>query len=912
MTRASLVLFRALLAAYPRRFRRRFGAAMEQSFRDGYAHACAAGGNAAAAFVARACIDTALNAIMVRAVTLRDWLLWPDPIGSHQQKRTSDMWWQILINDARYAFRMFRRSPVFAGLAIVALGLGIGANTAIFTLVDGVLLRPLPYAQPDRLVMIWSTNAREHRDREVVSPLDFMDFKRASAFSSVEAAYSFVIGGTWISNTGAEPITFTAVTSRLFETLGRAPMLGRTFTSDDVQTGVVISYDFWQKRLGGDPAVLGRVLNIQYQPRSIVGVMPKDFVFPYRAMLGPSGFSSSLSVDMWFPLAFVDDNAFTRATATAPLSRQVRMLSVVARLKDGVTPEQAGAELQGIARQIGSSRPDTNTGIGVSIVPAHEQAVGNARPALLLLVGGVGLVLLMACINVANMLLARSTSRQKELAIRSALGAGRSRLISQTLVESVLLGALGGMMALAFLRLSIRGILALAPPELPRISEIHPDVDVLLFAAALSVMTGIATGLVPAFASSRADVNSGLKQAGRSATSGRAHQRVRSALVVIEAALAVVLTVGAGLLVRSFVSILSTDPGFQVEHLLTLQLTIPPKYNGIEQRRTVYADLESRLRAIPGVTDVGGTTRLPLGSTNVSTRINIEGRTVPPSQWPEAEFRRSVFDYFSTMGIPVLRGRVFTAQDGPNAPAVCVINEAMARQMFAGVDPVGRRLKFGTADGPWVTIVGVIGDIHHSALDAPPQPEVYVNYLSNPPSNPFIVLRTTTDPASIVPAVRAQVLAVDADIASNDIRPMAGVLSNSVAERRFILLLAVSFGVLSLVMAAVGVYGVMALVVSERAPEMAIRLALGASPSRVLQQVLRYGLLLAGAGAAIGLAASAAIAPSMRSLLFGVRPVDPVTFIVVPSLVMAVAVVACVGPACRSMRVDPVRALRMD
>jgi predicted permease len=912
VTRASLVLFRALLAAYPRRFRRRFAEAMEQSFREGYAHAATAGTAAALVFVVRACIDTGVNAVALRAVRLRDRVLWPDPIGLHQQKRTSDMWWQILVSDARYAFRMFRRNPVFAALAVVALGLGIGANTAIFTLVDSVLLRPLPYAHPDRLVMIWSSNEREHRDRDVVSPLDFMDFKRASAFSSVEAAYSFVIGGTWISKTGAEPITFTAVTSQLFETLGRAPILGRTFTPDDLQTGVLISYDFWQKRLGGDSAVLGRVLNIQYQPRTIVGVMPKDFIFPYRAMLGPSGFSSSLSVDMWFPLAFVDDNAFTRATATAPLSRQVRMLSVIARLADGHTREQASAELQGIARQIRGTHADTNGNIGVSIVPAHEQAVGSVRPALLLLVGGVGLVLLMSCINVANMLLARSTSRQRELAIRSALGAGRNRLIVQTLVESVLLGGLGGLMALAFLRLSVHGIVALAPPELPRLGEISPDMSVLLFAAALSVITGVATGLVPAFASSRGDVNSGLKQAGRSATSGRGQQRVRSALVILEAALAVVLTVSAGLLVRSFVSILSTDPGFQVEHLLTLQLTIPPKYNGTEQRRTMYADLEARLRAIPGVTDVGGTTRLPLGSTNVSTKINIEGRSVPPSQWPEAEFRRSVFDYFSTMGIPLRRGRLFTKQDGPNAPPVCVINETMARQMFAGIDPVGRRIKFGSADGPWVTIVGVIGDIRHSALDAPPQPEVYINYLVNPPSNPFIVLKTNADPASIVPAVRAQLQAVDKDIASNDIRPMTGVLSNSVAERRFILLLAVSFGVLSLLMAAVGVYGVMALVVSERAPEMAIRLALGASPSRVLQQVLQYGLVLAGAGAALGVAVSAVVAPSMRSLLFGVRPVDPFTFIAVPSLVVAVAVAACAGPAWRSMRVDPVRALRME
>ena len=903
------LLYRAILAVHPPRFRRRFGPAMEQSFRD----ACVqTAGVARAWFIVRACWDAGVNAVVLRALAVRDRLLWPDPIGSHQQKRTSDMWWQILANDVRYALRLFRRNPMFVTLAVVALGLGIGANTAIFTLVDGVLLRPLPYSHPDRLVMLWSTNPREHRDHDVVSPLDFADYKQASSFSAVEAAYSFVIGGIWTTGTGAEPITMTAVTPGLFDTLGRAPALGRTFTDADADTGVLVSYDFWQKRLGGDPAVLGRSLNIFYAPRTVVGVMPKDFVFPYRAMLGPSGFSRSTTVDVWVPLTFVDPRTFNRSTGTAPLARGIRMLSVVARLKDGVTASQAGAEVQAIAAQLAASQPDTNKGVGGLVVPVHEQAVGGARPALLLLLGGVGLVLLMACVNLANMLLARSASRQKELAIRAALGAGRRRLMLQTLVESVLLGCMGGALAFAFLRLSLNGILALAPPELPRIAEVHANAAVLLFTAALSIATGVIIGLFPAMASSRADVNSGLKQATRSATSGRAQRRVRTVLVVAEAALAVVLTVGAGLLVRSFVSLLSTDPGFQAEHLLTLQLTLPPKYNAVDPRRVMYADLKSRLERIDGVTGIGGTTRLPLGSTNVTTKIVVEGRSIPPSQWPEAEFRRSVFDFFSTMGIPVLHGRGFTPEDGPNAPSVCVINETMARQMFAGEDPIGKRVKFGSAEGPWSTIVGVIGDIRDSTLEERPHPEVYVNYLSNPPTNPFIVIRTARDPESIVPAVRAALTAVDTNIASNDIRTMETVLSNSVAERRFILLLGSAFGLLALLMAAVGVYGVMALVVSERTAEIAIRLALGAGRPRVLSQVLWQGLALAGAGTLVGIAASAAIAPSMRSLLFGVTPVDPLTFFVVPALVLAVAAAACLGPAWRSMRVDPVRALRME
>jgi putative ABC transport system permease protein len=909
VTRAVLLCYRVLLLAHPRKFRRRFGAGMVQSFQEGY---FARHGAARSMFAVRAMADAAANAVLLRLLAIRDRLFWPDPLSFDQQKGRPDMWWQVLLGDARYAFRTFRRNPVFAALAVLALGLGIGANTAIFTLVDGVLLRPLPYARPDRLVMIWSTNPREHRAQDVVSPRDYEDLTRASSFTSAGAAYSFVIGGTWKTDTGTEPITVTAVTPGLFTTLGRAPALGRAFTDAELHSAVVISYDFWQRRLGGDPAVLGRVLNLMYEPRTIVGVMPRDFVFPYRAMLGPSGFSRSLTVDAWLPLAFVNEEAFTRATGTAPLSRSIRMLSVVARLKDGVTPRQAAAEVDGLAAQLAGSYPDTNKGIGSSVVPVHEQAVGGAKPALLLLLGGVGLVLLMACVNLANMLLARSTARQKELAIRAALGAGRRRLMIQTLVESVLLAAMGGALALVCLRLSLNGILALAPPELPRVNEVRPDLMVLLFTGALSIATGLVIGLLPALSSSRTDVNSGLKQSSRGATSGRAQRRARSALIIAEAALAVILTAGAGLLIRSFVSLLEVDPGFQVEHLLTMQLTLPPRYNAVEPRRVLYADLESRLESVPGVTAVGGTTRLPLGSTNLTTKIVVEGRGLPPAQWPEAEFRRSVFDYFAAMGIPVLRGRSFTATDGPNAPPVCIINETMARQMFPGEDPVGKHIKFSTTEGPWVTIVGVIGDIRHSALDARPEPEVYVNYLSSPPTNPFLVVRTTGDAASMAPAIRAQLLAADKDIATNDIRTMSAVLSNSVAERRFVLLLATAFGLLALVMAAVGVYGVMALVVSERASEMAIRLALGAEPSRVLRLVLRQGLSLALAGCAIGVVAAIVIAPSISSQLFGVRPVDPLTLVSVTLIVLGIAALACFVPARRTMRIDPVAALRTE
>jgi putative ABC transport system permease protein len=906
---AATALYRLLVLARPRAFRQRFGAAMTRAFQDRYCDARRSGG--ATRFLAHAFADALANAIVLRGSAIRDRFLWPDPltVGRGPTGR-SPMWWQSLTMDARYAWRMLGRNPVFTAFAVLALALGIGANTAIFTIVNGVLLRPLPYADPDRLVMVWSTNTQEHRDRETVAPLDFIDYRKASAFSSMEATYSFLVPATMTGPGGAEQIIVTAVTPGMFDLLGRSPLLGRPFTGTELQTAVMVSYTFWQTRLGGDPSVLGRVLNIQFQPRTIVGVMPPDFSFPYRTMLGPSGFSRANAVDAWLPLEFVPGNS--RQTGVAALTRSARFLTAVARLKPGVTVGQADAEISGIARQLGDTYPDTNRTVGATVVPVHEQAVGGVRSALLVLLGGVGVVLLMACVNLANMMLARSTARQKEMAIRTALGASRSRLIRQTLVESIMLALAGGALALLVVRLGITGLLALAPPEIPRIGEVRPDLAVMLFTFGLALVTGVVIGVVPALAASRPLVQSSLKESSRGTTSGRLQQRVRATLVVAEVALAVVLTVSAGLLLRSFVSLLSVDPGFRSDHLLTLQITVPPKYAQPEQRRVFYADLLGRLGALPGVASVGGTTRLPLGSTNVSTKMFIEGRQLPPAQWPEAEFRRAVHDYFQAMGIPVLRGRGFTGSDGPNAPPVAVVNQTMAQQMFSGEDAIGKRVKFGTDQGDWATIVGVIGDVRHSGLEARPAPEVYVYYLQNPPVNPFLVVRTTGNPLALVSAVRAELKAVDKDITAYDVRPMSDVRAESLSQRRFILLLVGAFGVLALVMAAAGVYGVMALVVTERTAEMGIRLALGAQPSQVLATILRQGLVLATTGIAIGLATCALVAPLMGTQLFSTRASDPATLGFVPTLLLVVVALACYVPARRAMRIDPASALRAE
>ena len=889
--------YRVLLRVYPAAFRERFGSGMTQAFADRYRAAQALGTAALIRFLFRTVSDVLVNATLVR----------------FQQKDRTAMNWQSIGSDIRYAGRMFARNPIFTALAVAALALGIGANTAIFTIVNGVLLKPLPYGGEQDLVMVWSTNSVERRDRDTVAPLDFLDYKKAGAFADMQATYSFVVGAALRTAAGTEQIAATAVTPGMFEMLGRQPALGRTFTAQELQTAVIVSNGFWRTRLGGDPNVLGKVLTIQDHPRTIVGVMPADFVFPYKSMLGPSGFLRSADVEAWLPMAFVDNN--NRATGDATLTRSARFLSVVGRLKPGATVAQANAELSGIAQQLAATYPESNRVVSANVVPLHEQAVGALRPALVLLLGGVGFVLLIACVNLANLLLARSSARGREMAIRSALGAGRRRLIVQTLVETVMLSCLGGAVAIAVVGWSMSALLTLAPGDMPRIGEVRPDATVLLFTFALSLVTGLAIGIVPALAASKPELQSTLKSSGRGTTTGRGQRRLRSSLVVAEVGLAVVLTLGAGLLLRSFLSVLAIDPGFRADNLLTLQIALPNSYQTADQRRALYATLFSRLDALPGVIASGGTTRLPLGSTNVTTKIGVEGRSLPPGEWPEVEFRRAVHDYFKAMGIPLLRGREFTATDGPTAPPVIVINQTMARQLFANEDPVGRRVQIGSPGSamsptPWSTIVGVIGDVRHSGLEAPPSPEMYMPGLQGPPSNPFIVVRTAADPATLAATVRAEVQAVDKTIAAYDIRPMSQVRSEAVSQRRFVLLLVAAFGALALLMAAVGVYGVMALIVSERTAEIGIRLALGAQPGAVLRTVVVQGVTLAAMGVVAGLAIATAFMPLVRTQLYGIRPLDPPTLLGVPAILIAIAALACFLPARRAMAIDPVDALR--
>jgi putative ABC transport system permease protein len=903
-------LYGLLLLAFPRQFRARYGGAMRQIFRERYARAATDGRSLP--FLARTLVDVLSNAALERASAARDWLLFPnfhEQLAQGEQERRR-MGWQGLKMDLRYALRMFARTPIFTVLTVLTLALGIGANSAIFTVVHGVLLKPLPYQDPDRLVMIWNDNTREGVRRYPVSPANALDVRAAaSTLQQVEMMYSFLIAVTLRTDAGAEQLVAAGTTPGMFSLLGRAAAVGRTLQPADPADVVVLGDGFWRRRFGADPGIVGRQVNISGRPAVVVGVMPPDFHFPLKSMLGPSGFSSSVEPDAWMPI----DTTDFRFTQNGVPVRTTHYLGLLGRLAPGATIGQARHEIAGIVARLEQQYPDVNRGLGSNVLALHEQAVGGVRPALVLLLTGVGFVLLMACVNVANLLLARSVARQKEIAVRTALGAGRSRLLAQMLAESLLLSGAGGLLGLGFVWVGVRLLVAIAPPELPRLNEVNPGGVIVLFTATISLLTGVLVGIAPALAAARGNVNAALKDASRDPAGGALRQRLRAALVVGEVAMAVMLTVGAGLLLRSFVTLLNVDPGFRADHLLTFQISLPTRLTTPDARRAFYETMFERIDALPGVVAVGGTTRLPLGSTNVSTLVMIDGRSMTPGEMPEVEMRRAVHDYFTAMGMPIVRGRSFSIEDGPSTQPVAVINQTMARRLWPNEDPVGKRFKMGAnPQTPWSTVIGVVGDLRHERLEAEPAAEFYIWYRQGPPVTPFLVLRTRNTPAAMAESVRAELKALEKDMAVYDMRTMQEVRAASVAERRFILVLAAAFGVLALTLAAVGVYGVMALVVSERTQEMGIRLALGAEPLQVLSLVGRQGMMLAGCGIVLGLAASLALTPLMSGQLFGVGTADPATFAAVPAMLLVIALLACVVPARRAMRVDPVRALRHE
>jgi putative ABC transport system permease protein len=799
---------------------------------------------------------------------------------------------------------MLWKSPGVTAAAVVALALGIGANTAIFSVVSSVLLRALPYHDPDRLVVIWETNPTLGgglAERNEASPANFLDWKAAQTSFEEMGAYNW---NTYNLTEGDAPerIVGNPVTATLFSTLGVQPALGRLIQPGDDQESsarvVLLSHNLW-RRFGSDPAIVGRELTLNNQPHTVVGVMPAGFEFPNR-------FS-----EMWTAIRFTPQGAQARGS---------HYLYTRARLREGVSLEQAQAELRTVAARLESQFPETNSQRSVRLVTLHEETVRTLKPALLVMFGTVGLVLLIACANVANLMLARAASRQKEIAIRTALGAGRWRIVRQLLTESVLLALAGGLGGMLLALWGIDLLKASVPGETGAFvygwDRIGLDARVLLFTFGVSVATGVLFGLAPALQASRSELNETLKEGERGSTGGR--RRLRGALVVAETALALVLLVGAGLMMKSFLRLIEVPPGFDPQNVLTASLSVPrARYTDTKQVADFYATLVERLREQPGVESAAAVNLLPMAGSGATTIFIVEGAEAPPrGQEPEANYRSATPGYFETMRIPLLSGRTFDARDTTDAPRVVIINETFARQHFAGADPLGRRLLDPRGQDPPAEVVGVVGDVKHWGLDDKPESYLYLSHAQVGGNFMTVVARTAGDPSAVVGAVRREVQALDRDQPVFDFKTMEERIAQQSALKRLLTWLLGVMAAVALTLASIGIYGVIAYTVAQRTHEIGIRMALGAQRGDILRLVLRQGMGMAVAGILLGLAATAGLmvllAQTLEKMLFSVSGLDPGTYVGVALILGAVALLACLIPARRATRVDPMVALRYE
>ena len=799
-----------------------------------------------------------------------------------------------MLNDLRYALRQLIKAPSFTVVAILTLALGIGACTAIFSVVNTVLLQPLDYPDSGRIVMIRETQLPQFPEFSV-SPPNFLDWQKQTKSYEYLAAYS----GAGMNLTGeGEPQRLVGIkaTANYFEVFGVKPVLGRMFLPEEDAVGknhvVVLSYAFWQRVFGGTRDVVGRSIQLNGEPYTVVGVAPTG------------GLTSK--VDLWTPMAFKPDE-------TANDARGAHYINVFGRLKPGVTAAQAKAELNVLATQLAQQYPDSNKGWGILMMPMQDYMVRDVKPVLWTLLGAVGCVLLIACANIANLLLARATARHREISIRAALGAGRGRLIRQLLTESVVLAICGGVAGVLLARWGLDALLALAPTSLPRITEIRLDRGVLFFSLALSILTGLVFGIAPAWLAARADVNEALKQGTRGSTEGGARGRLRSALVVIEVVFALMLLGGAGLLARSFMQLANVDPGFNPDNATLLRLSLPQKKYALPEQQTAFADaLLERVKVLPGVQAAGVTHSMPLVSDYV-LGFNIEGRpAIAPSDLPNTNYYTVTPDYFKAMGIRLVRGRAFTAQDDAKAPRVAIINETLARQHFPNEDPIGKRINITNGPDTWREIVGVVGDIKQYGVDKATSAQSYEPFAQVPFTSVNLVVRTNGPAAALLGALRPTVYAIDKDQPIGIIRPLEEIMADSIARQRFAMTLLSVFSAVALVIAAVGIYGVMAYNVVQRTGEFGIRMALGAQQSDVMRLVLTQGGKLIGLGLLIGLAATLAASRAMGSMLFNTSASDPLTLGTITILLAAVALVACFFPANRATKVNPIEALRAE
>ncbi len=804
-----------------------------------------------------------------------------------------------IIRDIQYGIRMLVKSPGFTVVAVIALALGIGANSAIFSVVNAVLLRPLPFENPERLVTVLGKDEGDGSTGDTLSFPNIVDLRDQNQVFEHVAAYS---GSSAFLMNGDEPerVRGAIVTADLFPLLGVKPALGRTFTREEDKPGgprvIVLSQQLWQRRFNSDPKIVGQQIKLQSGMYTVLGVMPAGFEFPFQ----------TLKTEFWMPVS-------SSVQQSALEARGGVWLHVVARLKPGATLTQAQAESNTIARRLSAQYPETNTEAGFALKSLHENLVGNVRPALLVLLGAVGFVLLIACANVANLLLARAASRQKEIAIRTALGASRLRVIRQLLTESLLLSLLGGLFGLLFAFWGVDLLVAASPADLPRLGEIGLDARVLMFTLGMTLLTGIIFGLAPALQASHADVGESLKEGGRTGSEGARRNRVRSALVVVEVALSLVLLVGAGLLIQSFWRLLHVNPGFQADNVLTADVLMRAK---AEQRAALFQDTLQRVAQLPGVEAVGAVHPLPLGGTFEAYTFRIEGRPpAPPGQEPAADFRIVSPDYFRAMGIQLRRGRAFTERDNMDAPQTMIVNETFARRFFPDGDAIGQRVTASDSDDetPPREIIGVVSDVRHAGLDAEAGPEYYISYLqTETPPRLTVVARTAGDPVSLAQPLRGAIRQVDPNAPIFNVRTMNQLLAESVARRRFNMMLLGAFSVVALVLASIGIYGVMSYSVTQRTHEIGIRIALGAQARDVLRMVVGQGMILALIGTGLGVAAALLLTRLMSSLLFGVSATDPLTYAAISLLLILMAFLACYLPARRATRVDPMTALRYE
>ena len=886
-------LYRVLLRLYPPDFRSRYGEAMVEFYRDRWRAEGARGRVAIWREIAR---DLLTSAIAERTRRV--------PAASRAVIRTSQLAatpkekpMSIFSQDLRYALRGMLHRPAFTAVVLATLALGIGANAAIFSVVNGVLLRPLPFRDADRVmwfrheVPYWQVSEPEFRDYV----RDMQAFERLAAFTGGEGN---ITGGTT-----PERIELARVSDGFFSVLGTPPILGRAFTKDEdlpnAARVTMIGYGLWQRRFAGDRSVIGKTIELNGTPRTIVGVMPPQFDFP------------SSKVALWLPLRLNYDSLWTRNN---------HYLQLVGRLKPDASVERANAEAKALDTRWMRDFPETyfpDKVLTPHIAPVREEIFSSTRPYLVALLGAVGFVLLIACVNVANLLLARGESRRKELAIRTALGASRKRIVTQLLTESAILALTGGVLGLFVAWAGGRALLALAPSTIPRLSEVRIDMSVLVFTLGLSLATGVLFGLVPALRAARGDTGETLKEGGKTSAHAGGLRSARGVLVISEVALAVIMLTGAGLLVRSLWKLQATDIGFDPSHMLTLHVSLPAQAYDPARRAAFYEEVVNRVQALPGVRSATAMGWAPFGDGFSIWSIFIDGKVVKTiAEAPSAAPQQVTPGYFETLKIPLVRGRTFTSADRADGPLVAVINESMARGLWPGQDPIGHTLRMFSTDAPWATIVGIVRDIKAdvSQKDVPmtmyfPYSQVSKSAYYAPPAM-TIAVKTAGDPLSVAGAVRATIQAIEANAPVDQVRTMEELVGMSMASRRFSTTLLVSFAALALLLAGIGIYGVISYGVSQRTYEIGLRMALGAEQRRVLTLVMSEGLRLTGVGLAIGVVGALIVARLIQSLLVGVTFVDIPTLALVAVVLAGVAALACLLPALRAMAVSPTEALR--